>query len=692
MKLKAFMVGSVPMALDEMQLAPAMLAAAVKERGHVFQYADINMELFDRCHREKPRYFECVDLLQDYTKSINDHDIIMAWQDDIINRLCNQDVFLVNVFSVFSQIPAYRLITSVRSTYPKIKILVGGIGSHKKMFGAVHEHNQCWIEDHFKYNDRHEFGALLIDNGLIDDWQSDVSTTLIGKHFDKLPTFNYSKKVDFSDYTVQSYEWSNDISRIPLLGSHGCVRQCSFCDVVVHFDRYEFVEADELTKQIVAACEQTKINRVQFMDSLVNGSMTNFLTLLKNLAQARDQGWLPHDFSWSGTYICRPPSKLLTDIHQALRDSGAETLVIGVETGSDRVRFEMDKKFTNNDLVSELQAFEQAGVQASLLFFPAWPTETKEDFQCTLDLLSRLVPFVHQGTVNSISMGTSGFNLIDGTPVYRDREQFGIEPGPTPFLWRCHQNPGLDFWESMRRRLLLGQYSRALGLPVGEETEFLRFLYYVLKNNMAVIADYTGKNQVNIVQEHLDPQIWDTVRHHVITTQWINSNDSPVLLYVWLGKTPYQHWLEPGTNELEWRWDRNHGPVSIELTFTFSCGHKPDISCHENGDRYATNGVYMHECMIDHRNITLHGFNEITNLAWRYPDRVPFPAHDHFNHRCVIDDSVLTVEIPAGVSLHEHISRHQHPDKFKEIDQALTQVCALINDDKFSSSSPVSFL
>ena len=319
------MIGSVPMALDEMQLAPAMLAAAVRERGHEFQYADINLELFEQCWQNKNEYFSRVETLQDYTQMCMNDAIIQKWQDSILDRLQDQDVFLVNVFSVFSQIPAYRLVTAVRDRYPQIKILVGGIGSHKNLFGAVHEHNQDWIAEQFVCANRHEFGALLLDNNLIDAWQSDVGTTVLDEFFPRLPTLNYRKLVDFSDYKINNYQWNNNITRIPLLGSYGCVRQCSFCDVIVHFNRYEFVEADELTKQIVAVYQETGISRIQFMDSLVNGSMTNFLTLLKNLAQARERGWLPRDFSWSGTYICRPPSSLLNDIHQALRDSGAET-------------------------------------------------------------------------------------------------------------------------------------------------------------------------------------------------------------------------------------------------------------------------------------------------------------------------------------------------------------------------------
>ena len=148
---------------------------------------------------------------------------------------------------------------------------------------------------------------------------ANVGTDIINKWLPGLPSTGRVPSMDFACYSLDQYQWHSGDRSIPLLGSHGCVRQCSFCDVIKQFTKYSFVEADQLTQDIIQAWNQTGIHRVQFMDSLVNGSMSNFLLLLKNLAHARQQGWLPQEFSWSGTYICRPPSSLLDQIHEVVQ-------------------------------------------------------------------------------------------------------------------------------------------------------------------------------------------------------------------------------------------------------------------------------------------------------------------------------------------------------------------------------------
>jgi tRNA A37 methylthiotransferase MiaB len=166
------------------------------------------------------------------------------------------------VFSQFSQPVALLLIEKIRTVYPNKIILVGGVGSQKPTDPSVVK----------------PFGQMLLENKLIDSWQSDISVSEIERVLPQQLTLGPVKDVDFSIYELESYDWSETSKSVPVLGSHGCVRQCSFCDVIKHFSSYSFIEADQLTKQIVQIFQQTGVAKFIFMDSLVNGSMSNFLT------------------------------------------------------------------------------------------------------------------------------------------------------------------------------------------------------------------------------------------------------------------------------------------------------------------------------------------------------------------------------------------------------------------------------
>ena len=659
--LNISMIGSVPMSLNELALAPAMISSMIKKRGHRFTYLDINLELFNHSGRDAAVYEEKVELLQGFSE-ISDP-TIDAWQQSVIDRLLGQDVVLVNVFSHFSQSVALRLIQALRSQ-STAQIMVGGIGSQKMIFNADNIQTQAWVQQRFQHTGSVIFGQLLLDNGLIDAWQSDTSTTEIDRVIPCLPTSKLVPDIDFTIYDIDQYQWPGR-RFVPILGSHGCVRQCTFCDVIKHYPRYHFVEADALTKQIVTVYEQTGISKFSFMDSLVNGSMSNFESLLRNLSHSRQQGWLPEDFSWSGTYICRPPSTQLDRIHELLKPSGAETLGIGVETGSDRIRFEMDKKFTNDDLIGEMTAFDRAGVRTHHLFFPAWPTETLSDVEQTLGLFRRLQPFAFSGTLDAISLGTSGFGLIDGTPIDRDKDLIGLEAGPTPFLWRCHTNPELNFWESLRRRLAMSAYCEHLGIVTGNESTFARYLAFNLAQYRSEIQQYVGALDRDILDHS---ELLSTVPdQHSMRFTVKNTGQYPVEITMTSVQGRRSQICQPGFTSVEWSFCkpfRDHGYFNIAVRF--DPRHRTQWARYENGDYYDVNGVYLMDIYMDQRDITLWAFNRLATQHLVDNSDLPPDYELHVNQRCVSRDTDLTWHIPANLGVHAHLLRTANPETHHE--------------------------
>ena len=670
MKKTVGMIGSVPMATDQLQMAPAVLAASVRNRGHRFRYWDINLELWNWCKQQQDWYVEACEWLQDLQQFDQDRSDILIWQDNVLERFAELDVLLVNVFSALSQGAALRFVHRARQRFPDLTILVGGIGSQKKFFGAVNRYNRPWLQQTFDEVGDEVFGQVLLDHGWIHGWQRTLGTDILAQHLPLLPALGPIHTVDYSDYELTRYNWQFDNRAIPMLGSHGCVRQCSFCDVIKHFPKYSFVEADQLSRDIVAAYEQTGIARIQFMDSLVNGSVSNFRDLLKNLIHAKQQGWLPDDFSWSGTYICRPPSRQLEEVHALLGPSGADIMIIGVETGSDRVRFEMDKKFTNQDLLWELEHLHAGGVRCWLLFFAAWPTETAEDFAQTLDLFQDLAKWSHRGTVHSVSLGFNGFSLLDGTPINDKKDLIGLRPGPTAFLWHCEINPDIDFWVSTQRRFMLSSWVQALGIRLQEEPVFLRTVMHRIKTNREAILDWTGRWAVGDFTFELDADLWARLSHTHLVLGLVNSNSEPVDLTVCFGSQQHQVKLQPGEQTVQldlYRHDRS--AVDIQLQFRFCSDHVSVLMQHENGDYYCPTGVYINLFDIDGRDITLFGFNRAFSQQWI--DSSPCLPHDfdqHNNVRCVLGSCDLITRIPCNQTVHEHVSRCEDPEFYQEID------------------------
>jgi hypothetical protein len=155
------MLGSLPMSLDELALAPAIISSKIRKKGYNFKFIDINLELFKQCNQDVVLYQTKTQFLQAFNEVINDK-IIQLWNDQILKDIADCQYLLVNVFSHFSQATAYRYIKQVRTTYPSVKIFVGGIGSQKKVSNSDDDQIQYWISKEFKNTNSSIFGELLL--------------------------------------------------------------------------------------------------------------------------------------------------------------------------------------------------------------------------------------------------------------------------------------------------------------------------------------------------------------------------------------------------------------------------------------------------------------------------------------------------------------------------------------------------
>lgn len=632
------------MSLNEITLAPAIIAAKVKTKGHDFKFLDINLELYNFCKKDTDVYHEKVEYLCSQKVEFETDPIIVEWSNFIVNQISECDFLLINVFSHRSHGVAFKFVKLTRDLFPNVKIIIGGIGSHK-IFN--------YIRTFDKEKDK-RFGQMLLDNNYIDFWQEDVSTSKLDQALPILPNVEYNKDFDYEIYQLDRYEWV-DQKTLPLVGSFGCVRQCSFCDVITHFPKYNFIEADSLTKQIVEVQQQTGVRKFAFMDSLVNGSMKNFENLLRNLTHSKKQGWLPDDFEWSGTYICRPPSIQLDRIHELLKPSGAHNLVIGVETGSDKIRFEMDKKFTNSDLLLELDAFKKNQIKTQLLFFPAWPTETQKEFDETLALYKKLGKYAQIGTIDSINIGGHGFNLLDGTPIDRDKHLIQLEAGPLGYLWKCHLNPDLNFWEALRRRLLLVEVAMYYGIKLPWDNHMMRVLNSSLTIHKEIILNYTGKIQKPIL--NFPDTLANLNNVHTLKFSLINSRDRNATFRLFVdNKLKKQQQCYPGFNTVELDLTKKFfDKLEVKLEFRFDEDYIPIFDKHTNGEYYSKNGVYVDKLFVDNKDIALWGFEKISDYHVLDSSYLPKDFYDKVNLRCIVGNTDICWHIPENLGLHTYI-------------------------------------
>jgi len=106
-----------------------------------------------------------------------------------------------------------------------------------------------------------------------------------------------------------------------------------------------------------------------------------------------------------------------------MSETGLGLVSIGIESGSEKVRYDMKKKFDNESLRYTLEQCQRVGIKVVPLLMVGYPTETEEDFKQTLDLLEYISTLNNIVDVNL----NNPTRILPGSPLGNDPEHFGIE-------------------------------------------------------------------------------------------------------------------------------------------------------------------------------------------------------------------------------------------------------------------------
>lgn len=533
--------------------SPAVIKACVKSAGFTARTLDLNLLLVEACGDRDSFYrvqysFENIGPLptDNYTDPVaaffdDHHDMIRSWLDLSISAVQqhNPRWLGVSVFSYKSHKACLLLLAEIQRRGLPFKIVLGGRGASSYALGPDHSQFKKRIQNYFGTYPNRNFGESMLHYGLthkliqgdgeqavinllVQDTEDNVTTDVATIDLETVPF------VDYDDYEISAYQYVNE-PILPITGSKGCVRRCTFCDIPVLWPKFKYRSGDHIAKEMIHLYERHGVRKFYMTDSLVNGSMVAFTDFITTLAEYNTHH-PDAQIRWVGQYITRPRSRALDHIYyDRLKASGGEGLTIGVESGSDSVRAHMKKQFTTADIDHELEEFDRRGIVCVLLFFSCYPTETWQDFMDTVDMFIRYQKYCASGTVYKITLGTP-YTHHAQTPLWNMQEDIGLQIKPgSDILWSLESNPELTYLERVRRRLILQEVAMALKLPMSRNTAELNQLIDSLRNHGSDIREFfaagdvvdlltdqfqlTGYDQI-LMPMHLQQQIKKQIDSH----------------------------------------------------------------------------------------------------------------------------------------------------------------------------------
>lgn len=172
------------------------------------------------------------------------------------------------------------------------------------------------------------------------------------------------------------------------VSSQGCVYQCRFCYELTYKRKYSRMPADILVDDIDALVSKYALDGIKFYDA------DWFIDLKRALGFA--EGLIDRSIRIRWAASINPNDILKSrrqqpELMRKLADSGCSRLLMGVESGADRVLRDIVKKeVTRAQVLDVARQIADHGILGSYTFIVGFPGETEEEQAQTYDFIEEL--------------------------------------------------------------------------------------------------------------------------------------------------------------------------------------------------------------------------------------------------------------------------------------------------------------
>lgn len=357
----------------------ARLTGLLRHYGYTVNVFDTNIESWHHVKNTQDKdwwnsiYFYA---WENPTYSEEVHDVIKPVLDKHVQEIVNSGSEVVG-FSVYqsSIMAAMYMMKEVKRQKPTVRIVVGGPEAFNDWFLS-------------KMRDEYQFDISIIDFVIQGEGEQELLTLL-----ENLNEFEYRDEPyvlggfqsrldldtlpfpDYDDFNFDLYEHPDGAS---IETSRGCVAKCSFC-AETHFWKFRYQKAPRVIKEIKHQVAKYGVRRFWFVDSLVNGAFSEFKRLVEGIIE---EGL---DIRWNS--YARNDGRMDREFFQKIKDSGCTVLSFGVESGSQRVLDDMQKKVDVWEIEANLRDGKAVGMTNHCNWIVGFPTEGKTEFLHSLELL-----------------------------------------------------------------------------------------------------------------------------------------------------------------------------------------------------------------------------------------------------------------------------------------------------------------
>lgn len=311
------------------------------------------------------------------------------------------------ITATMPQMPAaVEIVKNLRAATPSARIVLGG--SHPTMVNAAAKQgvvrSQQMLDDLVGLFDavvagdgEHAMVDALTGSGLIDADRPGTELFLTAEQLATLP-WPARDLIDLPSYHC----WVDGVPATSMIAQLGCPFRCGFCGGrnSPTFRRMRLRPVDDVVNELEHVADTFGYHGFMFLDDELNVSKA-FPQLLKAIRAAQDR----RGETWRLCGLLK--SELFTSEQADLMyAAGFRKVLIGFESGDDRILLNMQKNATQADNTRAVQTAHAAGLRVKALMSLGHPGESRDSIRVTRDWLLDVKAEEFDATVLTIYPGT----------------------------------------------------------------------------------------------------------------------------------------------------------------------------------------------------------------------------------------------------------------------------------------------
>lgn len=343
------------------------------------------------------------------------------------------------------------------------------------VWGGIHPSlmpKQCLEEDYIDYIVISEGEVTIVElTKKIIDGTPLGDTTGLGYKKDGQVVVNQKRsfitnlddyRLNFSLLDMEKFIFSLGENKrvIAYKASRGCPFNCSFCyNNEFNLNKWRKWSIDAVVADINFLKERYNIDAVKFYDD-------NFFVDKRHAFEILEKIKLP-------SHLEIRIDSITDEIAAKMKKYEVFDMLIGVESGSNRILELIDKNFTVDKVIEAVKILQKYDLPASYSVIVGLPTETKEEFEMTIDLLYKIY-----GIHPRAAFTLGAYLPYPGSKMYQFAIEQGFDPPKDTESWGKIDRFRKSFtspWVDVKKVWRIREYFKILNWKLGPVRGWLKW-------------------------------------------------------------------------------------------------------------------------------------------------------------------------------------------------------------------------